>query len=208
MVYNQYTTGKYWDINCGPASVTMAIKWVDPTFSKTAVDARNTYRSTGGWWYTSDVANYLTLYGINWRYTSLPDEYQTMMKYLDQGDVLILCLDNYYLKYNANPVQHVGKFYTVSAPNSGHFIVIKGYKIVDNKVYFDAYDPWSIGATYPDGSSLKGLDRYYTSADLSKATTVWWDYAIIIAPKGKQVTAAAGLQTFVLPTHVPEQKGR
>jgi hypothetical protein len=206
---DQYTTGTYWDVNCGPTSATMAIKWADPTFSKTVVDARNTYRSTGGWWYTTDVANYLNLDGINWQYTSLSDGYQTMMKYLDQGDILILCLDNYYLTYNSNPVQHVGKFYTVSAPGSGHFIVIKGYKNVNNNIYFDAYDPWSIGATYSDGSGLKGLDRYYTSANLSQATAVWWDYAIIIAPKGQQVTAAAGLRrAFALPTQVPEQKGR
>ena len=206
---DQYTTGTYWDVNCGPTSATMAIKWADPTFSKTVVDARNTYRSTGGWWYTTDVANYLNLDGLNWQYKSLSDGYQTMMKYLDQGDILILCLDNYYLTYNSNPVQHVGKFYTVSAPGSGHFIVIKGYKNVNNNIYFDAYDPWSIGATYSDGSGLKGLDRYYTSANLSQATAVWWDYAIIIAPKGQQVTAAAGLRrAFALPTQVPEQKGR
>jgi hypothetical protein len=205
---DQYTTGTYWSVNCGPTSTTMSIKWADPTFSKTPLDARNTYRSTGGWWYTTDVVNYLTKYGINWRYTSLPDEYQTMLSYLGKGEILILCLDNYYLTYNSNSVQHVGKYYTVSGAGSGHFIVIKGYKIVDSKVYFEAYDPWSIGATYADGSGLKGQDRYYTSANLSQATTIWWDYAIIIAPKGKQVTAIAGLKTFALPTQVPEQKGR
>lgn len=204
---DQYTSGTYWNVNCGPASVTMAIKWADSTFTKTAADARNTYRSTGGWWTTTDIANYLNTYGINWRYTPLPDEYQTMQKYLDQGNLLILCLDNYYLTYNADAMQHVGKFYQVNAPDSGHFIVIKGYKVVDGKIYFDAYDPWSLAITYPNTSILKGLDRYYTSADLSKATTIWWDYAIVVAPKGKVVTAAAGLKAFALPSQVPEQKG-
>ena len=37
-------------------------KWLSKKdFNKTSEDARNTYRSTGGWWYTDDIINYLAI---------------------------------------------------------------------------------------------------------------------------------------------------
>src|SRR4030042_756017 len=39
---DQMNTGPYSNNNCGPASVTMAIKWVNRSFDKTIEDARNT----------------------------------------------------------------------------------------------------------------------------------------------------------------------
>lgn len=63
---DQADTGAASGNNCGPSSVTMAIQWYDRTFSKTAEDARNwSYGWRGnGWWYTSDIINYLNLYGV------------------------------------------------------------------------------------------------------------------------------------------------
>lgn len=61
---DQADTGPDAGNNCGPSSVTMAIKWYDPSFSQTAEDARNTYPEGHGWWYTSDIINYLNLYSI------------------------------------------------------------------------------------------------------------------------------------------------
>ncbi|WP_412466807.1 C39 family peptidase [Pedobacter sp. KLB.chiD] len=185
--YDQAGTGTFSAINCGPTVATMAVKWGDSTFTKTPEDARNTYRSTGGWWYTTDIVNYLNKYGISSSYTALPDNYQTIRKYIDKNYIVILCLDNYYLRYNANTVQHVDKYYKVNAAASGHFIIVKGYRQVDNQFYFEVYDPWSYGATYASGKQLKGEDRYYRSDDLETATNIWWDYAIIVAPKGKTV---------------------
>ncbi len=59
---DQADTGSSSENNCGPSSVTMALKWYDQAFSKTAEDARKTYPRDGGWWYTSDIINYLRLY--------------------------------------------------------------------------------------------------------------------------------------------------
>ncbi len=209
--YNWYvdqgTSGTYSDINCGPAAVTMALKWSDSTFNRTAEDARNTFRASGGWWYTTDVVNYLNMYGIEWAYIPLPDNYQSLKRCIDAGEVAILCLDNYYLTYNDNDVQHVGKFYKVGAPDSGHFIVVKGYKQVDKEFYFEVYDPWSIGATYAIDKQLKGQNRYYSSNDLEKATGVWWDYAIVVAPKGKVVNNL-NVKTYGLSSPIPAQKGK
>src|ERR1700709_2907715 len=57
---DQSTSGNFAGINCGPASVTMAIKWADVDFTKTALDARMTYEVSGGWGYTNDIDSYLT----------------------------------------------------------------------------------------------------------------------------------------------------
>src|SRR4051812_35758980 len=57
---DQSTSGNFAPLNCGPASVTMAIKWADPDFTKTALDARLAYQASGGWWFTSDIDAYLT----------------------------------------------------------------------------------------------------------------------------------------------------
>jgi len=46
---------------------------------------------------------------------------------------------------------------------AGPLHVIKGYKVVDDQTYFEAYDPYSMGATYSD-HSMKGKDRYYKPA--------------------------------------------
>ena len=56
---DQSTSGNFASVNCGPASVTMAIKWADPAFTKTALDARMTYEVSGGWWFTNDIDAYL-----------------------------------------------------------------------------------------------------------------------------------------------------
>ena len=206
--FDQAETGKFSAINCGPTVATMAAKWNDSTFTKTPEDARNTYRATGGWWYTDDIVNYLNKYGINSAYTALPDNYQTIKKYIDQNYIVILCLDNYYIRYNAIATQHVDKYYKVNAAASGHFIIVKGYKQVDNQFYFEVYDPWSYGVSYTPGNQLKGENRYYRSDDLETATNVWWDYAIIVAPKGKSVIKISELNPKAkLLSSVPSQRG-
>jgi hypothetical protein len=56
---DQANTGLYSAVNCGPTATTMAAKWSDQAFLKTPEDARAAYRNNGGWWYTTDIDNYL-----------------------------------------------------------------------------------------------------------------------------------------------------
>ncbi len=176
--YDQMNSGSYASVNCGPASVTMAIKWADKNFSKTPEDARNTYRTDGGWWYTNDIINYLNIYSVN-NYTIDVDQIDIIRTQLDQGNIVILCLDMYYVRKELKQNWHVDKFYSASTLGWGHFIVIKGYEIVDNEILYEAYDPYSFGMTYPT-DSLKGINRYYRSEDLNSAVINWWKYAIIV----------------------------
>jgi len=177
---DQASTGTYSGVNCGPTSVTMAIRWANVNFTKTPQDARATYRSGGGWWYTSDVINYFNGNGVS-NYTIALTSIDLLKNKIDNGSIAILCLDMYFVEHQDTAAYHVSKFYQASTQGWGHFIVIKGYRVVDDQTYFEAYDPFSFGVRYLD-NSLKGKDRYYKAANLDAATNNWWDYAIV-APK-------------------------
>ena len=176
---DQINTGQHSYINCGPVCATMAIKWSNQYFSKTPEDARNTYLPEGGWWYTNNIMDYLTDNGTAHYATSLT-QICHLRDQLDNGNIAILCLDMYYVRYQSGkPEWRKDKFYSTPDKDCGHFIVVKGYKIVDGKVWFEVYDPGSLGAKYDNGT-LKGLDRYYSGEDIIQATDVWWKLMIVI----------------------------
>ncbi|HCW09139.1 MAG TPA: hypothetical protein DGG95_17420, partial [Cytophagales bacterium] len=180
--FDQGNSGIYSGVNCGPTSVTMVIKWAEESFDKTPQDARNTYRSSGGWWYTSDIINYLNMYSVS-NYTISLTNINLLKDKIDNGHIVILCLDMYFVNAQTNNAYHVDKFYNASTQGWGHFIVIKGYWEVDGNTFFEAYDPFTFGVTYND-NSLKGENRYYRASNLDEATNHWWDYAIVITRPG------------------------
>lgn len=47
----------------------------------------------------------------------------------------------------------------------GHFLIIKGYKVFDNEVYFEIYDPAFGMQTYANGS-LAGKGRFYLAREV------------------------------------------
>lgn len=204
---DQFGTGQHSGNNCGPASTTMSAMWSFPAFSKTTADARAAYRPEGGWWYTSDINMYLTDNSIPHSVISLSSERegteQTIMTRLSEGYILILCLDMFYVRGEADPKLRVDRFYSVASVGWGHFIVVKGYRKVNDKVYFEIYDPYCNSLKYSDGA-LKGKDRYYRSEDIFSATSKWWNYAIVISEAGDRKTGERGLD----PSTVPAQWGR
>ncbi len=165
---DQAYTGPYSLDNCGPTAVTMVCKWADSTFVKTAEDARMAYRPTGGDWYPDDITSYLRDNNIPNSTLALPateeGTTQTLKREVDLHQAAIVCLEMYSVRYNEIARSHVDRFF-VTNPGIGHFIIVKGYKEVDNEMYFEVYDPNSWTATYDDGT-LKGKDRYYRSEDL------------------------------------------
>lgn len=176
---DQMNTGTYSSINCGPTVVTMAIKWADETFTKTAEDARNTYRAGGGWWYTSDIINYLNDYNISNTTISLNNVNQITTE-IDNDHIVILCVDMYFISDEIKDEWHINKFYSTNSEGWGHFILVKGYKVVNNELFFECYDPYSFGNKYSD-NTLKGKDRYYLASDIDITTNIWWDYAIVVS---------------------------
>ena len=131
---DQSNSGPHSLLNCGPASVTMAIKWFDENFSGTAQDARNVYHSSGGWWYTNDIIAYLNNYNVNNRTINL-DLMSNLKSEIDAGNIIIICLDMFHVDYEKDPDHHVNKFYETNSVGWGHFLVVKGYKEIDGKSF-------------------------------------------------------------------------
>lgn len=136
---DQAYTGPYSNINCGPTCVTMACKWSDSTFSKTPEDARNVYRPGGGDWYADDITFYLRDNNIPNSTLALPETADAMMQILkrqvDLQQAVILLLEMNLVRFtNDLHSSHADRFYTDEA-GIGHFIIIKGYKMVDNEMY-------------------------------------------------------------------------
>jgi hypothetical protein len=186
---DQGYTGPYTYSNCGPTCVTMACKWADSAFTKTPEDARSAYRPEGGDWYADDITFYLRDNNIPNSTLALPataeGTMETFKRQVDLHQILILLLDMNLVRYQSDSRSHADKFYYTDSTD-GHFVIIKGYKEVDNEMYFEVYDPGSMGRAY-DNWELKGKDRYYRSEDLFEATKAWWPKVFIIAKKGTAV---------------------
>jgi len=197
--FDQAYTGTHSSINCGPSCVTMAIKWVNKDFSKTPQDARNQISPSGGWWYTNNISDYLTSNNTSHYTIPLPD-LDALKTVINEGNIAILCLDMFYISSETNPQYHVDRFYETSSSGWGHFIVIKGYKEVNNTLFFEAYDPYSYNNKYNDGQ-LKGIDRYYRKLDLEAATSVWWQYAIVVS-RSTNLRSSMGVDINTIP-HMP-----
>ena len=204
--YDQKGTGNFSSINCGPSVTTMAAKWADSTYSQLPQDARNTIRSTGGWWYTNDIVNFLNGKGINPQIIRLNDIKTNIKNCIDHNYIVILCLDMYYVEFNLNSNQQTNKFYLTNSKDWGHFILIKGYKEVDGNFYLETYDPYSWGNTFFLNKELKGKNRYYLDRFIKPATDIWWPYAIVIPAKGQNVVFSDG-NTKVVNSYVAPQKG-
>ncbi len=174
---DQADTGVCASNNCGPASVTMAIKWYNPGFNKTAADARNTCFREGGWWYTSDIINYLKLRSVP-NVTSAFTGTNQLMGVLSQTNLVMLCLNTAYLMPNSASDQRVGRFYSFA---SGHFLVVKGWRRVGSALFFEVYDPNNWHAAYAD-QTPKGRNRHLPAAELANAIANWWNYLIVIPP--------------------------
>lgn len=176
---DQGDTGKYSLVNCAPSVVTMALKWCDENFDKTTVDARNRYPWDGLEWHTSIMFRYLNDYKAK-NYAVSPVNTSVIVDELEAGHIIILCMDMYNITDAICERWRVGKFYKKEVAGGGHAILVKGYKKVDGKFFYEVYDPWSLGRRYADGT-FKGEDRYYLSQEVDFACNRYWNYALIIS---------------------------
>ncbi|MCO5946871.1 C39 family peptidase [Mucilaginibacter flavidus] len=207
--YDQFDGSPFQAINCGPTVATMAIKWADPFFNKKPADARQQILPSGGWWYTSNIQQYLNNNGVNSKIDTLVNVAGQVAESIDKGYLVILCLDMYSVPFNSLAYQHTQKFYPTSGTGWGHFLLVKGYKQTVDNTYLEVYDPYSRGLKYntvTPGQYL-GQDRYYVSSDIKAATDIWWPYAIIVAPKGK-VVKTTHLKVNSITKPIPDARGQ
>jgi hypothetical protein len=209
--FDQFDGSAYQSINCGPTVTTMAIKWADSTFNKTPAYARSVDPAQGGWWYTSDVQTYLDQNGINNVVDTLKNIDSLVKTNIDDNNLVILCLDMYYVPFNFASYQHTQKFYITAGSGWGHFLLVKGYRQLNGGFYLETYDPYSHGKYYPgfDYRQLKGKDRYYADKDIQYAAGIWWPYVITLAPKGKRVANSGNFQLNSIQKHrpIPDARG-
>lgn len=188
---NQAETGIFSDVNCAPTSVVMVARWLDKDFPHSVEDAREMYNPEGGGWYTQDIQNCLLDYEIDHTVidlaTSTEETTGIIQVQLDEGNILMVCIDIHYLRLCENDSVRVDKYYETIALGTGHCIVVKGYKLVNGAVFFEIYDPAGYNFRYNDGQS-KGKDRYYRGDDVFTATFGSWNHAFVIAGSGKSFT--------------------
>jgi hypothetical protein len=183
---NQSYTGAYSSINCEPSCATMAAKWVDFTFSRTAQQARDYYPQNTSDWGLSTVYNYLAAFNIASKNLILgnseADTRDSIKKQLDYGNIVILQLQigsiRTYTGACKNP--RCDLYYATSG--GFHAIVAYGYKKVDDEFYFQIMDPWGSNYTYPNGT-CKGIGRYYRSKDIYGACKGEDNIALIVYHK-------------------------
>jgi hypothetical protein len=178
--YDQAETGIHSGNNCGPTSIAMVGRWVDQNFSLTGEDIRKDFRPLGGWWYGEDINGSLEKYSIVYQMKTIQDKFDLMF-IIDAGNIAIINNNMDVIPRNTNENQRTNRFYDYV---TGHYFILKGYIIVDNKTYFEVYDPNNWGATYSDGTP-KGLNRYYEADSLLKSMLQWYDQAVVIYPTPK-----------------------
>ncbi|MEP6947996.1 MAG: hypothetical protein ABI863_01915 [Ginsengibacter sp.] len=114
--------------NCGPTTVTMVCKWADSTFTKTPQDARMSYESAGGWWFTPDIDNYLTdnniTHGIMPLSQTAEGTRDFLKKQIDLKQVVILCIDMNFIRLSNNENYRSDKFYPTT-PGFGHSLSLR-----------------------------------------------------------------------------------
>jgi len=169
--FTQAGTGEYWNINCGPACVTMAMKWADSSFNLAPADARAYFPQNTGLWGFGTIGEYLREHDFDHSYVNLggtaEETFNIIKKQIDSGRIGILLITTEklggFIGVSGDP--YADRYYP---ENFNHFVVVYGYKKVDDEIFFQVNDPWNVALTHADGS-LKGKNRYYRYGDIYNA---------------------------------------
>lgn len=175
---DQGKTGKASNNNCGPSSAVMVHKWYDESTDMTAEKAREEFPENWGWWSTTTIEAYFKAHNIPYeeKFYIKPED---LKEEIDKGRVGILCIDSTYIEYTPHSKDKTGRFYDYAG---GHFIVVKGYKYLNDKLYWEVYDPNNHGLAYQDGTPM-GKDRLFSDTDIDKALKKWYQFIIYVDPK-------------------------
>ncbi len=180
---DQFATGRNAEKNCGPSVIEMAAKWQDEESILTVEDIVNKYIPDENMYIGVGTYELLTwLENYNVRCKVLPDVNQdSLIDEIDKGNIVIVGLDFKYIEYNPNNKERVGSYFSSIDPSRSisHYVIAKGYKIVDEQLYFETYDPASLNMTYDDGQ-LIGKNRHYKSDEFIEATNMYFPDVIII----------------------------
>ena len=178
---DQCFTGRNSEKNCGPSVLEMSARWQCKESNIQVSDIVDKYIPDETAFlgvYFTELYKWMEDYKLNptWLKDATVD---SIINELNRGNILIVVLDLQQLKYNYGLTQRIGKPYDLKG---AHYVIIKGYKEVDNKLYFEIYDPISANMRYADGQ-LIGIDRYYDTEELMNSIKCYFPDIIIVSPK-------------------------
>lgn len=158
---DQLDTGDNYKNNGGLTVALMAAQWASKDKKFTVEDARRLYYPGGDKWDIYTVEGYLNSNKIS---TETIEDLTviSLRNIIEDGNIVVLNVDCKKLPFNSNDNNVVNRFDNTLKEN---FIIVKGYRVVDEKLYFEVYDPYSLGRKYKNGM-IKGKDRYYSSEAL------------------------------------------
>jgi len=91
---DEWSTGTFSDVNCGPTSAAMSIKWVDSIYTKTPDELRNEIKPNGGDWSDIDMNMCMTQSGVSFKEIILGNGEDStrniLANQLDSGRIIIL----------------------------------------------------------------------------------------------------------------------
>ena len=173
---NQLGTGVDEYINCGPASAVMAALWYSHgEFAVSVEETRNSIPAIlNQHWFYTDIAAFLHYYGVDITIANLVTP-KYLISWLNEGRILIVNI-------RAGDISHgdrdsgIGRFYSF---NGGHFVILKGFYVVDNVGYFQVYDPFTMFDFYDDGYPM-GKDRLFRVDEVASSVDSWGGGQVII----------------------------
>ncbi|MEG0308951.1 MAG: C39 family peptidase [Clostridium sp.] len=172
---DQWTTGKLGSINCAPTVFQMVSKWQNKESDVRAENIRNKYQPVGAGFDLSQFYSWTTDYNIKSTWVKNVTE-ESLKAEIDNGNIVVVMLNLDYIKYNENKEERVGKYFDGGGL---HYVIIKGYKVVDKNLYFEIYDPASGLQSYKDLQPI-GINRYYEPKQLIDAIWGYFPDVIVV----------------------------
>ena len=170
---DQNVTGKYHMDNCVPTCTAMILKFLDPNSNDTGESLRNEYLADGKGWIPDIMLDALKKRNIkyvtyNFKRGNMSD--MPIRKYVKDGYIGMFFADMTKISGARNNPSTIGKSHN-DPQVVRHTFIVKGYKYINNELYFEVYDPDSGSRKYKNGQ-LVGKDRYYKASEVTNAI-VW-----------------------------------
>ncbi|MCM1992325.1 Ig-like domain-containing protein [Oceanirhabdus seepicola] len=173
---DQGNTGEYSENNSGPAVAVMAKKWLNKDLDISVKRSREIYYPGGDEWFLVTLIDFFNEFSVPASVSENVNK-DDIKKQIDDDNIVIAYIDPKYIPYETDEDSHVNRY---KLQVKKHYIIIKGYIVVDDKLYYEVYDPYNFGSVYKDGKP-KGKDRFYYEEDLINSIKNTWDNIVIIS---------------------------
>lgn len=171
--YDQRLSGKHHVLNCVPTCTAMILKYLDPNSKDTSESLRNEYEIDGKGWNPDIFLDVLKKRNI--KYIAFPHknaEQTDMMvrRYIKNGYIAMFFSDMHKIYGVRNNPSKLGKSHN-DPEVVRHTYIVKGYKYVDNELYYEIYDPDSGNIKDKSGQPI-GKNRYYKASEVI-SSIIW-----------------------------------